>query len=49
MIVRNTDAKVGTAFFIAFLFFFFGCLIYFYGKWTGKSKKRRIRRAKTLD
>jgi len=48
-IVRNTDKTLAIATFIGFLFIVFGMLIFFYGHWSGKSKRRRARRAKAFE
>ena len=49
LIVRKTDRTMAIATFIGFLFIAFGLLIFFYGHWSGKSQRRRVRRAKAFD
>jgi hypothetical protein len=45
-VVKNMDRLTAFLIFIAFLFVGFGLMIYFYGHFSGKTKKKRVRKVK---
>ena len=45
-VVRSMDRVIAFIIFILFLFVGFGSMIYFYGQFSGKTKKKRVRKVK---